>query len=280
MGGARASGQVRLRHQRRHRALAGGRRPAGAPAHRGVAGDGEDPRHHHPGARHPRRRAGAHAGEPPHDHAAHSRLEGRHRDRPSPERLSSRPPGRRSARSGRLLHGDGAVLLPGHASPGAQPGLPVLSRTTSRGPNPFRADIVVAIDDVLEKKLAAVEALPSQFYEGGANGGPQLVPSDEAGKARRKNEVRESFKTTLHRHRTQYRAKLRELYGESVATRVQYAEAFEISEYGRRPNAEEIRRPVSVLHRREVNEQRHRVRDGRLQRPLRRRRDARSRAWI
>ena len=37
-------------------------------------------------------------------------------------------------------------------------------------PNPFRADIVVAIDDVLEKKLAAVEALPSQFYEGGANG--------------------------------------------------------------------------------------------------------------
>src|SRR4029078_9062006 len=55
-------------------------------------------------------------------------------------------------------------------------------------PNPFRADIIVAIDDVLEKKLAAVEALPSQFYEGGANGGPQLVPSDEAAKAKRKAE--------------------------------------------------------------------------------------------
>jgi len=49
-------------------------------------------------------------------------------------------------------------------------------------PTPMQADIVVAIDDVVEKKLAAVEAMPSQFYEGGANGGPQLVPADEAEK--------------------------------------------------------------------------------------------------
>ena len=61
-------------------------------------------------------------------------------------------------------------------------------------PNPFRADVVVSIDDVLDKKLATVEALPSQFYEGGANGGPQLMPTDEAGKTRRKAEVRDSFR--------------------------------------------------------------------------------------
>jgi LmbE family N-acetylglucosaminyl deacetylase len=109
-------------------------------------------------------------------------------------------------------------------------------------PNPLQADIVVAIDDVVEKKLAAVEALPSQFYEGGANGGPQLVPSDEAGKARRKNEVREQFRTRFTSAARQYRAKLRELYGPERGDAVQYAEAFEISEYGRRPNAEEIRR--------------------------------------
>jgi N-acetylglucosamine malate deacetylase 1 len=109
-------------------------------------------------------------------------------------------------------------------------------------PNPLRADIVVAIDDVVEKKLAAVEALPSQFYEGGANGGPQLVPSDDAGKARRKNEVREEFKKYFAAPAGQYRAKLRELYGQERGDAVQYAEAFEISEYGRRPNAEEIRR--------------------------------------
>jgi LmbE family N-acetylglucosaminyl deacetylase len=109
-------------------------------------------------------------------------------------------------------------------------------------PNPFRADIVVSIDDVLEKKLAAVEALPSQFYEGGANGGPQLVPGDDAGKARRKNEVRESFKRRFGGTANQYRAKLRELYGAERGDAVQAAEAFEISEYGRRPSADDIKR--------------------------------------
>ncbi len=109
-------------------------------------------------------------------------------------------------------------------------------------PTPFQADVVVAIDDVVEKKLAAVEALPSQFYEGGANGGPQLVPSDEAGKARRKAEVRESFRKRFAGAAQQFRAKLREFYGAEPGGKVQYAEAFEVSEYGRRPNAQEIRR--------------------------------------
>jgi N-acetylglucosamine malate deacetylase 1 len=109
-------------------------------------------------------------------------------------------------------------------------------------PNPFRADIVVSIDDVLDKKIAAVEALPSQFYEGGANGGPQLVPGDEPGKAKRRNEVRESFKRRFISTATRYRDKLREYYGAERADKVQAAEAFEISEYGRRPNADEIKR--------------------------------------
>src|SRR5215468_2456750 len=37
-------------------------------------------------------------------------------------------------------------------------------------PNPFQPDVVVAIDSVNEKKLEALAALESQFYEGGANG--------------------------------------------------------------------------------------------------------------
>jgi N-acetylglucosamine malate deacetylase 1 len=109
-------------------------------------------------------------------------------------------------------------------------------------PNPFRADVVVSIDDVLEKKLAAVEALPSQFYEGGANGGPQLVPSDEPGKARRKAEVRDGFRRRFVSTATEYRARLRELYGPERGDAVQAAEAFEVSEYGHRPNPEEIKR--------------------------------------
>jgi LmbE family N-acetylglucosaminyl deacetylase len=109
-------------------------------------------------------------------------------------------------------------------------------------PDPMRGDIVVAIDDVVEKKLAAVEAMPSQFYEGGANGGPALVPADEPGKARRKTEVREGFKKRFASTAQRFRDKLRELYGAQRGDVVQYAEAFEISEYGRRPTAEEIRR--------------------------------------
>ena len=109
-------------------------------------------------------------------------------------------------------------------------------------PNPLTADVVVSIDDVVEKKLAATAALVSQFYEGGANGGPQLLPADDAGKARRKNEVREQFSRRFMGAATRFRAKLRELYGTERGDAVKYAEAFEISEYGRRPNAEEIRR--------------------------------------
>jgi LmbE family N-acetylglucosaminyl deacetylase len=109
-------------------------------------------------------------------------------------------------------------------------------------PTPMQGDIVVAIDDVIEKKLAAVEAMPSQFYEGGANGGPELVPSDAAGKTKRKDQVRQSFTNRFASTANRFRAKLRELYGEQQGNAVKFAEAFEISEYGRRPNAEEIRR--------------------------------------
>jgi N-acetylglucosamine malate deacetylase 1 len=47
-------------------------------------------------------------------------------------------------------------------------------------PNPFRADVVVGIDDVLEKKLAALDVIESQFVEGGAEGGVQGLPKDQA----------------------------------------------------------------------------------------------------
>src|SRR5688572_31662267 len=58
-------------------------------------------------------------------------------------------------------------------------------------PNPFQADIVVSIDSVMTKKLDALDALESQFYEGGANGSAELMPKEpEAQKARRKR-VRE-----------------------------------------------------------------------------------------
>jgi len=65
----------------------------------------------------------------------------------------------------------------------------------------------------------------------------------------RKNEVRESFRKRFANTAQQFREKLRELYGADRGNAVQYAEAFEISEYGRRPNAEEIRRLFPFLGR-------------------------------
>jgi LmbE family N-acetylglucosaminyl deacetylase len=111
-----------------------------------------------------------------------------------------------------------------------------------RKPNPFTGDIVVAVDDVIEKKFACVEALESQFYEGGCNGGPHLVPQDEAGKEARKQKVREQFSKRFLSTANRFRPQLEEAYGADRAREIKYAEAFEVCEYGRRPDAAEIRK--------------------------------------
>ena len=107
-------------------------------------------------------------------------------------------------------------------------------------PNPFSADIVVGIDEVLEKKLAAAEALASQTLEGGCNGSADLFPGDTAGQAARKEQVRKGFTSRFASTADRFRKQLEEWYG-GQAERIRYAEAFEICEYGRRPSKEEIR---------------------------------------
>jgi LmbE family N-acetylglucosaminyl deacetylase len=108
-------------------------------------------------------------------------------------------------------------------------------------PNPFRADIVVAIDDVIDKKVAALEVMESQFFEGGANGSADLLPRDDAGRADRQKKVREGFKARDAAVATKYRAKLADVYGKDARPPT-YAEAFEVAEYGSQPSAAEIRR--------------------------------------
>jgi LmbE family N-acetylglucosaminyl deacetylase len=111
-------------------------------------------------------------------------------------------------------------------------------------PNPFTADVAVSIDDVLGKKLACVEALESQFYEGGCNGGPHLVPDPRDAKAvaARKKQVREEFIGYFSAPAERFRKALEKRYGPEKAAGVKYAEAFEICEYGRRPAPEELQK--------------------------------------
>ena len=111
-------------------------------------------------------------------------------------------------------------------------------------PNPFTADIVVAIDDVVEKKLAAVAALESQFHEGGCNGGRHLVPDpkDAAAVAARKKQVRDEWSGIFSATANRFRSALGRLYGTERAGKVKFAEAFEICEYGRKPDEEELKK--------------------------------------
>ncbi len=109
-------------------------------------------------------------------------------------------------------------------------------------PNPFEPDIAIAIDPVIQKKLDALDALESQFYEGGANGYAELIPSDPAKQQALRREVRAGFEQRSQNLARRFRSKLAEFYGQDKAPSIQYAEAFEICEYGRHPDKEELKK--------------------------------------
>jgi len=123
-------------------------------------------------------------------------------------------------------------------------GNPVFLYTSDRfqRPNPFRPDVAVAIDEVIEPTLDALLVMVSQIHEGGATGNASLYPSDEAGRQRRNKQVRDSLANRYARGAEQYRAVLAKFYGQDRAAKVRYAQGFEICEYGRQPSAEDLKR--------------------------------------
>ena len=110
-------------------------------------------------------------------------------------------------------------------------------------PYPFQADIVVSVDDVFEQKLTALHEMPSQHYEGGASGSEESVkrvpPATDI--AARKAWLRERWTQRQGGEANRFREALVKWYGSEKGAAVQYAEAFEICEYGRQPTTEEIR---------------------------------------
>jgi LmbE family N-acetylglucosaminyl deacetylase len=111
-----------------------------------------------------------------------------------------------------------------------------------RKPTPFQPDIAVAIDRVMERKLDALDTLESQFYEGGALGAASLIPLDPAKQRERRRSVRDGFAERNRSIANRFRATLTDWYGKERADQVQYAEAFEVCEYGRQPNKQELLR--------------------------------------
>ena len=109
-------------------------------------------------------------------------------------------------------------------------------------PNPFRPDVAVSIDPVIEKKLEALGLLESQFAEGGALGNAELMPNDPAKQQARRAQVRAALDKRDKDLADRFRSKLVEFYGQDKGGKVQHAEAFEICEYGSRPNKAELKK--------------------------------------
>jgi LmbE family N-acetylglucosaminyl deacetylase len=106
-------------------------------------------------------------------------------------------------------------------------------------PQPFRPDVVVSIDDVFEKKISMLDAHVSQFYEWlpWTVGQLEEVPKDPS----ERKKWLASTPLAVRKLQPEWREALEKRYG-TQAARIQHAEAFEITEYGRQPSEEEIRR--------------------------------------
>jgi LmbE family N-acetylglucosaminyl deacetylase len=106
-------------------------------------------------------------------------------------------------------------------------------------PQPFACDVVVPVDDVLEDALDALDCHASQVYEWIPHtmGLEARVPAD----ARSRREWLAQFAGRRPAGiAKRCREQLIALLGERAGNAVRYAEAFEISEYARKPTADEI----------------------------------------
>lgn len=112
-------------------------------------------------------------------------------------------------------------------------------------PNPFRPDIAVALDDVIDKKIDALDSHVSQFYEWLPWVDHKLdqVPKDAA--ARKAWLKRTRFERPVS---PAVRASLVKWYGPNKGSSAKYYEAFEVCEYGAQPDDARIRQLFPMLH--------------------------------
>ena len=107
-------------------------------------------------------------------------------------------------------------------------------------PYPFQPDVVVAIDDVIGKKVDMIHCHESQMYEWIPfnQGILDQVPKNEKS---RRDWVAAWRLPYFEKIANQYRDMLIELYGEEKGRGVRYAEAYEGCEYGASLAPEELK---------------------------------------
>jgi LmbE family N-acetylglucosaminyl deacetylase len=106
---------------------------------------------------------------------------------------------------------------------------------TFQTPVPFRPDVIVPIDDVWERKVAALHEMTSQMYEWlpWSMNSIDKVPRGEKERIRWLDEL-------LHEWlRNHFPAETTQRFGWNV---VKIIEAFQVCEYGRQPSSEELRK--------------------------------------
>jgi len=113
-------------------------------------------------------------------------------------------------------------------------------------PKPFTPSIVVGIDDVAEKKWACVAAMPSQFGDEDSWQG-RTLPNVPKGDRDRAAYLLDIVKKRNLAIADQYRDRLVSLYGAERGKKVQYAEAFQLGQYGRQPSPDDLKRMFPTL---------------------------------
>jgi LmbE family N-acetylglucosaminyl deacetylase len=112
-------------------------------------------------------------------------------------------------------------------------------------PKPFNPTIVVGIDDVADKKWRCISAMPSQFGDKDSWQG-RTLPNVPAGDREREAYLLDIVKKRNEDVANQYRDRLIALYGEDAGKRVKYAEAFQLSQYGRQASVDELKRMFPI----------------------------------
>lgn len=126
----------------------------------------------------------------------------------------------------------------------------------------FKADYVFSIDDVIEEKLWSCHLNESQVYEWLPYTHEQEneVPSDEKERfewlkgmnitqSTTDEEVmnaQRGYAVRFAKTAARFREKLIERYGTDKGSKVRFAEAFQLSEYGRKPNEKELKELFSL----------------------------------
>ena len=109
-------------------------------------------------------------------------------------------------------------------------------------PKPFTPTIVVGLDEAAaEKKFKCISAMPSQFADKDSWQGRTLQNVPEGDKERAAY-ILELMKKRNMAVADQYREQLIARYGADQGKKFQYAEAFQLGQYGRQASVEELKK--------------------------------------